>query len=103
MHSHLAFFWLNDNLSTTEILDFEKGLGSLINISVVVSGFYGKPANTHRSVVENSYSYGLSLLFNDTNAQFSYQSHEIHEEFVKQHNSKWSKVQVFDIEYNKQS
>jgi hypothetical protein len=100
MHSHLAFFWLNDNLSTTEILEFEKGLGSLIIIPVVVSGFYGKPADTHRSVVENSYTYGLSLLFKEINDQISYQNHEIHEEFVKRHSSKWSKVQVFDIEYN---
>ena len=59
MHSHLAFFWLNDNLSITEILEFEKGLGSLINIPVVVTGFYGKPSSTNRPVVENSYSLGF--------------------------------------------
>lgn len=97
MHSHLVFFWLKEDLSDSQILQFEQGLQSLMDIPLVIQGYYGKPADTHRPVVENSYSYALSLLFADLHDHDRYQTDEAHVAFVNQHQSKWHKVQIFDV------
>ena len=98
MHHHHCFFWLKDDLSKSELIEFEKGLNTLVNDPLVISGFFGKPADTHRGVVENSYSYGLSLKFKDLIDHNQYQADSIHQVFVDQNSYKWSRVQVFDIE-----
>jgi len=98
MHSHNVLFWLQDDLSYSELMEFEKGLKTLINDPLVIRGVYGKPANTHRSVVENSYSYGLSLMFKDLADHDLYQAEPIHLAFVDKNASKWAKVLVYDIE-----
>ena len=98
MHSHNVLFWLQDDLSYSELMEFEKGLKTLINDPLVIRGVYGKPANTHRSVVENSYSYGLSLMFKDLADHDLYQAEPIHLAFVDKNESKWAKVLVYDIE-----
>ena len=79
-------------------MEFEKGLKTLINDPLVIRGVYGKPANTHRSVVENSYSYGLSLMFKDLADHDLYQTEPIHLAFVEKNASKWTRVMVYDIE-----
>jgi hypothetical protein len=98
MHSHNVYFWLKDGLSDAEIKEFEKGLESLINIRLAISGYYGKPADTHRDVVENSYSYGLSILFKDLANHNLYQADPVHLAFVDKNSMKWVRVRVFDIE-----
>jgi hypothetical protein len=98
MHQHIALFWLKEQLSDAEILEFEQGLNNLTKISLVLSGSYGKPADTHRSVVENTYSYGLILLFKDISDHNLYQADPFHQSFVNHNSQKWIKVQVLDIE-----
>jgi len=78
-------------------MEFEKGLKTLINDPLVICGVYGKPANTHRSVVENSYSYGLSLMFKNLADHDLYQTEPIHLAFVEKNVSKWARVMVYDI------
>ena len=98
MHSHNVYFWLKDGLSNSALDEFEKGLDTLKKTTMVLSGYYGKPANTNRSVVDNSYSYGLSLLFKDTADQNLYQADPIHLAFVDKNVTKWTRVLVYDIE-----
>ena len=71
---------------------------ALANDPVIRSGYYGKPANTARDVVENSYSYGLVFVFDDLAAHDRYQAGAVHLKFVDDHLSKWEKVVVYDIE-----
>jgi hypothetical protein len=73
-------------------------LVSLINIPLSIRGLYGKPADTHRPVVENSYSYGLTILFKDLADHNSYQADPVHLAFVDKNSYKWVRVQVFDME-----
>jgi hypothetical protein len=101
MHSHNVYFWLTEGLSNSAILEFEQGLETLMRIPLVINGCYGKPANTHRDVVENSYTYGLMLTFKDTADHNLYQADPVHLEFVKNHSAKWTKVRVFDVEIKK--
>lgn len=98
MHNHSAYFWLKGDLSLEAIAEFEKGLESLTKIPFVKNGCFGKPADTHRSVVEGTYSYGLLLQFSDTSEHNQYQDHPIHKLFVDANSWKWDKVLVYDME-----
>ena len=98
MHIHNVYFWLEDDLDKEALNSFEQGLKSLCVISDVKSGFFGKPAKTDRDVVENSYTYGLVLMFEDLNAHDTYQSSPVHEQFIAEHRSKWILAVVHDIE-----
>jgi len=98
MHIHNVYFWLKDSLENESFKAFEQGLEALTHDSGVKSGYFGKPANTDRDVVENSYSYGLVLIFNSLAAHDQYQAGAIHLKFVDDHSSKWARVVVHDIE-----
>ena len=98
MHSHLVFFWLNDGLSSDDISEFEKGLESLTQIPLVKNGYFGKAADTHRNIVDRSYSYGLTLQFNSIIEHDLYQSHPAHQDFVSNNSQKWKRVLIYDLE-----
>jgi Stress responsive A/B Barrel Domain len=98
MHSHNVYFWLKEGLTGSEIKEFEQGLQSLVDFPLVIRGLYGKPADTHRPVVERSYSYGLLLSFKDLADHDTYQAGPVHLAFVEKNGPKWVRAQVFDIE-----
>jgi hypothetical protein len=98
MHIHNVYFWLKDDQDAGSRTEFEEGLGWLTNDTDVKSGYFGKPADTDRDVVENSYPYGLVLVFDDTAAHDRYQEGSDHLRFLEKNMEKWSKVVVYDIE-----
>lgn len=98
MFIHNVYFWLKNDLDDSEIAAFEQGLQSLCQITFAKSGYYGKPADTHRDVIESSYSYGLVLFFDDKAGQDAYQVSDVHQRFVADHMSKWERVLVYDFE-----
>lgn len=98
MHIHNVYFWLKDNLDTADVTAFEQGVARLCQDVAVESGWYGKPAQTNRDVVENSYAYGLVLVFQDLAAHDRYQEGDVHLKFVAEHLNKWTRVVVHDIE-----
>lgn len=98
MHAHTVFFWMNDGLSSDAISDFEKGLESLIKIPLVNVGYFGKPANTHRSIVDRTYSYGLTLQFESIIEHDLYQTDPTHQNFVTNNSGKWKRVLIYDLE-----
>ncbi|MCO6452521.1 MAG: Dabb family protein [Caldilineales bacterium] len=98
MHIHNVYFWLRDDLNNDEQIAFEHGLASLTTDENVISGYYGIPADTHRDVVENSYSYGLVLIFANLAGHDLYQVGDVHLAFVEAHLPKWTKAVVHDIE-----
>lgn len=99
MHIHNVYFWLKSDLDTNSKTSFEDGLNSLCNDSNTKYGHFGKPADTHRDVVDNSYSYSLVLFFEDLTAHDRYQtSSPVHEKFIEDHLSKWERVVVYDVE-----
>jgi hypothetical protein len=98
MHAHNVYFWLKNDLASGDISAFEQGLKALTHDPAVKSGYYGRPADTHREVVENSYTYGLLLLFDDLAGHDQYQAGAVHLKFVEAHASKWARVVVHDIQ-----
>jgi hypothetical protein len=98
MHVHNVYFWLKSDLGGPELAAFERGLETLTKDPGARSGYYGPSAETDRDVVENSYSYGLVLVFDDLAGHDQYQASADHLVFVQEHAAKWEKVVVYDIQ-----
>lgn len=98
MHIHNVYFWLKEDVGDKAAFKFEEGLLALVNDPNVESGYYGKPADTRRDVVENSYTYGLVLVFEDKAGHDDYQKGAAHRRFLEENQEKWERVLVFDID-----
>ncbi len=96
MFIHTVFFWLNEGLEEKDLGLMEEGLHALLKIPTVHGGYWGKPANTPRDVVDNSYHYALTVLFDDRENHAIYQEDERHLTFLGQCASMWSTVKVYD-------
>ncbi len=96
MFVHAVYFWGKPDLTDADKESWLKGLKSLPGIETVEHGYVGVPADTHRDVVENTYTYALVLVFKDRNAHDRYQVHLTHLAFVETSAKFWRKVIVHD-------
>jgi hypothetical protein len=97
MFVHTVFFWLRRNLSDAERVAFERGLQSLLRISSIRQGHWGRPADTDRPVIDRTYDYGLSTAFDSKADQDAYQVDPIHKAFVETCSPYWLRVVVYDF------
>lgn len=95
---HSVYFWLDPALDAGQIGDFEKKLQGLLEIPEIRHGFIGKPAPTRRPVVDCTYSYALTLIFDDLAGHDAYQIHPLHRAFVSECATCWVKVVIYDAE-----
>lgn len=95
MHVHNVYFWLEEGEASPS---FEAGLSQLSGDPNVRDSYFGRPAPTDRDVVENTYTYGLVLVFDDLAGHEAYQAGEAHLNFLDVHMDKWDRVVVHDIE-----
>lgn len=94
---HHVFFWLKNPQSTQDLNALLAGIKTLEAIETVRGLHVGVPASTEkREVVDNSYSASELLFFDNLEGQSTYQSHPIHQKFVKDCSHLWSKVVVYD-------
>lgn len=93
-HVHNVYFWLSDGGGDTS---FEQGLADLTNDPNVRAGYFGRPASTSREVVQNDYTYGLTLAFADRAGHDAYQAGQAHLRFLADHANKWDDVVVYDF------
>lgn len=98
MFVHTVYFWLDPQLNAEQTAEFETRLKRLPTISAVKHGFTGKPAATNRPVIDRTYSYGLTLVFDDLAKHDEYQADPVHQEFVDNCNHMWSKLAIYDYE-----
>lgn len=99
MHIHNVYFWLKEDQTDEDVRRFEEGLWELTDAEDVESGSFGKPAKSEaRTVVDQSFSYGLVLCFEDVAAHNRYQAGTAHTRFAKDHAAKWDRVVVYDIQ-----
>ena len=96
MFIHSVYFWLRDDLTTTERQRFEDGIRSLVTIDGVERGYIGKPAPTDRAVIERGYSHAVVVIFPDERAHDAYQVHPVHDRFREQCAGYWSGIRIFD-------
>lgn len=95
---HTVFFWLDPQLKPEQVAEFEERLNRLPTISAVKSGFTGRPSSTNRPIIDRTYSYGLTLVFEDLAKHDEYQVDPLHQEFVEKCSSMWLKVTIYDFE-----
>lgn len=95
---HSAYFWFKEDATQAQIDAFIADSEKLRDIKTVKGFFAGKPANTDRPVIENTYDYAVVFLFEDFEAQEYYQQDQIHLDLIENHSSIWERVMVTDIE-----
>ena len=93
---HNVYFWMNNPDSAEERSKLETGIKTLSGIKLVKGFHLGKPVPSERDVVDGSYAYHLMLQFANPEDQTAYQTAPVHEQFVADCSSLWSKVLVYD-------
>ena len=94
---HSVFFWLKPELSDEQRAAFRAAAESLRVIPSVRSLFLGTPALiAARPVVDASYSYAVSITFDDVAGHDAYQIDPAHRAFVDKNRALWDRVQIYD-------
>lgn len=95
--AHYVLFWLNPDLSESEIEDFANFFEELRPIPGIKSLHYGRPAATNpRDVVDNSFTYNLLVYFDSMEEIDVYETHPIHLEAIEKYSKFWNRVVVHD-------
>lgn len=93
---HHVLFWLKADTTDSQKQDFRKGLESLENIETVKTFHIGTPAPIERAVVDTTYTFSLTLFFEDLAGHDVYQVHHIHQAFLDQFRTLFDKVVIYD-------
>lgn len=93
---HHVFFWLQNEGSATDKEKLIEGLKKLSTVKTIQHFHIGKPANTHRDVIDSSYAVSWLLEFASDADQASYQTDPIHLKFIEECKHLWKKVVVYD-------
>jgi hypothetical protein len=94
---HHALFWLKNPASKEDRDMLVAGVKSLGKIETIKELHVGVVASTEkRDVVDNSWAVSEVMFFANLADQATYQSHPIHQEFIKSHSHLWEKVIVYD-------
>lgn len=94
---HHAIFWLKNPGSPEDRDKLVEGVKTLAKIETVKEIHVGILASTEkRPVVDTSWQVSELMFFNDLTEQATYQTHQIHLDFVKNYSHLWEKVVVYD-------
>ena len=96
MFIHSVYFWLADDLSEEKRAQFVEQARALTRIEAVKHGWRGMPAPTDRPIIERSYTYALTVVFDDQEAHDAYQVDPVHDRFRDDCGSFWKRVQIYD-------
>ncbi len=97
MFIHTVYFWQKPGTAPAACDQLQADCYSLLGkIPGVAHLFAGPPAGTPRDVVDNSYSIGLTVIFNDPAGHDVYQPHPLHQQFIARNKEHWSRVQIYD-------
>lgn len=97
MFVHTVFFWMKPGVSDADrrqlVNDCLELLGKVPTVKQI---WAGRPAQTPREVVDNSYDVGLTVILADKAGHDVYQEHPLHLDFIKRNKQNWTRVQVYD-------
>ena len=97
--AHIVYFWLKNPNNEDDKQAFETSLKRFINNSIFIrTRHVGTPASTNRGVIDSTYSYCLSLTFENKELQDKYQVEDGHVQFIEESSKLWEKVIVYDSE-----
>ncbi len=96
---HSVYFWLRKDLTKSARDDFRKGLESLRDIDAAYAVYVGSPAATpERPVIEATYDFALTVIFENIEEHDEYQGHDLHRGFLDKHAEKWERVVIYDAD-----
>lgn len=96
---HTVYFYLKPNLTAEQVATFKAEVTRLGTIPDVKAFYVGTPAAvTPRPVVDLSFSWSITCVFDDVAQHDAYQSHPVHLEFIARCKDLWQRVQVFDAQ-----
>lgn len=96
---HTVYFWLKPDLTAAQRAEFVRLVHKLGEIKSVEKSYVGQPAKTEkRPIIDDSYSYALTVICKDVAAHDAYQADPIHDEFRDTCHTFWSRVQIYDAE-----
>lgn len=96
---HTVYFYLKSDLTAAQRETFRQEVAKLGTIPHVKAFYLGTPAAvTARPVVDLSFSFAITCLFENVAAHDVYQSHPDHLAFIARCKDLWSRVQVYDAE-----
>ena len=94
---HTVYFWFNNPDNEKDHTDFKQSLQKFLkNSKYAKTNFIGKPAQTPREVVDNSYTYALIVTFDSKEEQDLYQKEEAHLLFIEESKHIWKEVRIYD-------
>ena len=96
---HQVYFWLKPGITELEEQDFLNFFKTLKTVPGIKSFVVGKPAPTNpRDVVDNSFSYSITVTFENMDAINVYETHPIHTQAAAKYAKYWTRVQVRDTQ-----
>jgi hypothetical protein len=99
MLSHNVFFWLKPDLTAEQRAEFVAALSALRDIPTLHTFLMGTPADVaDRPVVDKSFDYSVTCLFENMEDHDTYQAHPLHVAFLEQGKPKWVRAQVYDMD-----
>lgn len=97
---HTVIFYLRSDLTDAQKHEFRaEGLESLRPIKSVKQLYVGVPAAIPpRPVVDLSFTFAITAIFDNVAGHNAYQVDPVHVAFVNRFKSYWTKVQIYDAE-----
>jgi len=96
---HHVYFWLKEEYqNAADRAIFEQGLASLFEIGMVAGGRWAVPAKVvQRPVIDQSWTYALSMQFATVADHDAYQADPDHHAFIHTFKDWWARVLVMDL------
>ena len=95
---HTVFFWLKDKNNQADHKALHDGLLELSKIDLIQIAYVGTRANTNRAVIDTTYDFSITFIFDTPDQQAAYQTDPDHLAFVAKCSHLWEKVIVYDAE-----
>ena len=96
MLAHHVLFWLKADTTEDQKNAFKNGLLSLEKIEGIKAFHIGTPAPIDRPVVDITYTYSLTIFFEDLAGHDVYQVHDLHKAFLDEFRILFDKVVIYD-------
>ena len=96
MFVHHVFFWMASDATDADRAALAEGLKTLTAIETIKLHHIGRPADTHREVIERSYAFSWLAIFDNAADEAIYQDHPIHLQFIDCCKHLWTRVVVHD-------
>lgn len=94
---HTVCFWLRTDLTAAERTAFLTALEALKGVPSIKAFYLGRPAPIPpRPVVDLTFDYSITCVFEDVAGHDAYQVHPTHKAFVAVGKPLWSRVQIYD-------